>query len=382
MHVMHVLGNFGPGGAEMGVVRLINSFPDERVKHSVCSLGPDSSMAAELEPGVPCFCLNVRGRSYTAFRHIARLARENSIDLLHVNNLAPWMDTLAASRLAGCACIETFHGVEQGQGVFRWTKRQIFSFLAERSAAVTAVSEAAGRLLVELTGIEGGHVQVINNGVDCDFFSPCEDTSRKTELRRRLELPTESLILGCIAGLRPVKGHHGLLEAFARVPVESNMRLVFVGSGPEEKNLKELAGELGIKERLHFMGNRQDIADLVRAFDVFVLNSETEGLSYAVLEAMASGLPVAATAVGANPELIESGEQGWLYPPGQTEDLVKILTRIGSNPEILEPVGRKARSRVMESFGYDVMAGQYAELYQKVRGDVVEYSRQKSRPEK
>ncbi len=379
---MHLLGSFGPGGAEMGVARLINHFPDPGIVHSVCSMGPDLSMQLELHSGVPCYSLGLQGSSYTAFRGLARLVKNREVDILHVNNLAPWPDALVASKLTGCVCIETFHGVEVGQHRFPWRKRTMFRVLANRSAAVTAVSGAARQLLSELTDIAGSRVQVITNGIDCDAFTPPASREDKASRRTDLGLPAEGILLCCLAGLRPVKGHRELLRNFAEVPAAKGMRLLLVGSGPEEAPLKELSLELGLENRVYFLGQRHDVPGILKACDLFVLNSDTEGLSYAVLEAMACGLPIVVTAVGANPELVENGKEGWLYPVGDGSTLTGILNRIAGNPGNLEAMGREARKKVEKSFGITAMAEQYAALYRQVIGQGLRKAARKTDQEK
>jgi glycosyltransferase involved in cell wall biosynthesis len=245
-------------------------------------------------------------------------------------------------------------------------KRNMFTQLAKRSTAVTAVSKSAKELLTELTGLDPDRAHVIDNGVDCELFAPCSDAQEKASLRLELDLPTNGLLFCCVAGLRRVKGHRTLVHAFAEAEPSRDVYLVLVGTGPEEEELKRLTQRLGLAEKVLFLGLRHDISALLKSMDAFVLNSETEGLSYAVLEAMASGLPVIATNVGANPELIETGKQGWLYPVHQASELVQILSRIASNPEILEPMGISARITVKQRFDFQHMAQKYAQLYENV----------------
>ncbi len=364
---MHILASLGTGGAEMGVIRLIQSFPDPSVRHSICIFGGDQALRPAAA-GIPIHSLDLSGPCYTAFRPLARLFKRERVDIAHVNNLAPWADTGLAAGLGGALCLETFHGVEQGQERFGWGQRQVFRLLASRSAAVTAVSAAAGELMTELTGIEQPRIRVIPNGVDGAHFFPASSAQEKHTLREALGLPVEALLFGCVAALRPVKDHRGLINAFAGIsPAErEGCFLVLIGGGPQEGALKSAAAAAGLKESVLFLGPRDDVPQLLRALDLFVLNSQTEGLSYAVLEAMASGLPVVASAVGANPELIADGCEGFTYPAGAQDKLGALLAWAAGHREHLPAMGNAARRRVLADYGMDVMGRRYAELYHQV----------------
>jgi glycosyltransferase involved in cell wall biosynthesis len=315
---------------------------------------------------IPCYSLGIHGRSYEAFWLLFKLFRKHGVHLVHVNNLGPWPDALLASRLAGCPCIETFHGVEDIKLAFSPTKRLLYRAAGLLSARVTAVSQEAAELLVSLTGMGRSRVRLIPNGVNTDRFAPAESPAAKKQLRQEKGLPEGGLLVGCVAALRPVKNHFGLLEAFKRASGESMVRafLVLVGDGPLFADMKELARDLGISEKVLFLGKRNDVDELLRCFDVFVLNSHTEGLSYAMLEAMASGLPVVATAVGAAVHILKNGREGFITPAGDTEALAHALTKLFHNPGSLQSMGLEARKTVQSQYGIETMLERYRALYQ------------------
>lgn len=365
MHVGHLFGSFAPGGAEMGAVRLMRACPDPAVRHTVVCIGSDTRLARET--GVPCVSLGLDGRQWAASLALAGLCRRLGLTVLHVNNLAPWPDGVLAGRMSGCRVIQTFHGVETSRLRFPLAKRLLFQAAARASHGVVAVAHAAAGLLAGLTGIAPGRIQVIPNGVDTEVFRPAE--TDKAALRKALGLPPQAvtgLLLGCVAALRPVKDHAGLLRALARAVAanpDAAMTLALVGDGPEEARLRQLAGELGLGERVLFLGRRVDVPELLRAMDAFVLNSETEGLSYAVLEAMASGLPVVASAVGGNVSLVEPGRGGWLYPAGDEGRLAEMLALAQARAGELAAMGRAARDVVMNGYSLAAMAQAYQRLY-------------------
>jgi glycosyltransferase involved in cell wall biosynthesis len=373
MKVMHILGNFGPGGAEMGVVRLIKSFRNDDIIHSVCSIGSDTLLKGLLPKGTNLFSLGIEGRSYRAFIPLFRLMRSYKIDIAHVNNMAPWFDVALASKLAGCKCIETFHGVEESALEFSLYRRIISKTAYLLTSSTTAVAESARDLLVQLVGIKEHKIRVLPNGVDTELFSPMGSQEERRRLRISLNLPENGFLMGCVAALRPVKDHKGLVEAFAsaisdRPSVNTNkdIYLILVGDGPLTSELKTLSGQLGVEDRIVFLDRRNDVDRILQALDVFVLNSKTEGMSYAVLEAMSSGLPIIATNVGANTELIRHGVEGYLYRPGDLKSLTEYMTEgIGDRGRLLR-MGRAARQKIVEFYSVKKMVSSYKDLYEVV----------------
>lgn len=364
IHVMHVLGNFGKGGAEMGVVRLIRQLSDSRLRHSVVILGSDCSLLEEYPLSVPYHALGL-GKSYTAFWPLARLFRRERVDVVHVNNLAPWLDTALAAQLSGARCVQTFHGVEEGTLRFSTPRRALFRLADRLSWRVTAVADEAAHLLSDLTGLNPARIVAIPNGIDTRQFVPLGDAHDKSARRRELRLPEQAVLFGCVAALRPVKNHRGLLRAFAGAlrNTKTEAALVLVGDGMLLAELQSLAAELQITEQVYFLGRRTDVVELLQVFDAFVLNSDTEGLSYAVLEAMACGLPLIGTAVGANTQLVTDEREGFLTAAGDEGAMRQALSRALADPTRLLVMGRSARQKIVAEYGVAAMAERYREIY-------------------
>jgi len=373
MRIMHILGNFGPGGAEMGVVRLARYLSDPGITHSICSFGPDLEMQKHLPKDVACYTLGIKGADRTAFWSLFKLLKETATDVVHVNNIGPLIDSVIASKLARCCCIETFHGVEESSTEFAVLKKAFLRFAALHTNGLTAVSDSAADLLHSLTGIKRTRLKVIPNGVDTDFFRPGHFQEEKIELRLKMGLPPTALIFGCVAALRPVKNHSGLIRAFAEAdsllsdtPGGNNLFLTLVGDGPLENELRKLARQLNVSEKVRFLGRRDDVQDVLRALDIFVLNSQTEGLSYALLEAMASGLPSIVTKVGSNGQLVEDDVEGKIVPFGDAEALTRSIVWIARNPDRIPSMGMKAREKVVKKFALDKMISSYRNLYREI----------------
>lgn len=357
----------------MGVVRLIRSFPRGDITHSVCSIGSNVIMKELLPGDTACYSLGIDGASHTAFVSLAGLLRKTKTSIAHVNNLAPWFDVALASKLAGCRCIETFHGVEDSVIRFPLSRRILFKTASSMTHSVTAVAGAAADLMVKLIGIKRSKIRVIPNAVDSDLFKPCPSPEEKDKLRKELDLPKTGVLFGCVAALRPVKDHDGLLKAFAKALSgghghisHGDIYLVLVGDGPLENEIKRLCQELSIKDQVIFLGRRHDVHIILRALDGFVLNSKTEGMSYAILEAMATGLPVIATAVGANTELIGHGKEGYLVPQGDIESMARYIYQLSHSRSSLLDMGDSARKKTVEFYALDKMITSYKALYERV----------------
>jgi len=354
----------------MGVVRLCKSFQNDDIIHSVCSIGSDTLLKELLPEGTDLYTLGIEGACYTAFSSLFRLFKETKTDIAHVNNLAPWFDVALASKLAGCKCIETFHGVEETLPEFPLHRRILSKTAYLLTSSITAVAESARDLLVKLIGIKEHKIKVLPNGVDTELFSPIVSHEDKKRLRINVNLPENGFLIGCVAALRPVKDHKGLLEALTSVtsskpPIDTNkdIYLILVGDGPLASELKNLSKQLHVEDKIIFMGRRNDVHKILQTLDVFVLNSRTEGMSYAILEAMASGLPVIATDVGANVELINHDSEGYLVSQGDVESLAGYMAKLASDQSLLSRMGKNAREKIIKSYSLTKMVSSYRDLY-------------------
>ena len=366
MHIMHIVGNFGPGGAEMGVVRLIKALSKPPFTHSICSVSSDLRMKKHLPGGVKCYSLGINGPSRLACASFVSVFKKAGVDIVHVNNIAPWFDAALASKLCRIRCIQTFHGIEDHTLKFSFLKRlQLFCSL-KMSNCLTSVSGASADLLSRIAGFEKKQIKIIDNGIDTNFFSPA-DSGDKENIRSSLGLPVNKCIMGCVAALRPVKNHKGLLAAFQKViRIHKDCILVLIGDGPLAKELKQLSADAGLGSHVVFTGPRDNVEQYLKAFDIFVLNSKTEGLSYAVLEAMSSGLPVVATDVGGNAQIIDHRENGILYEQGNEKRLANVLVDLIKDPDEISRMGAMAREKILDKYSLDVMVRQYDQLYRTI----------------
>ena len=197
----------------------------------------------------------------------------------------------------------------------------------------------------------------IYNGVDTDLLKPGPDG-----VRDQLGIAAETFVVGIVGRLDPIKDHPTLFRAVAGLRERGvDAELLVVGSGPERERLEPLAGE-GVR----FLGNRSDVPDVMRAMDAFALTSLNEGISNTILEAMATGLPVIATRVGGNPELIEDGVCGVLVEPGDDGSIAESLARYAGNGDLARAHGAAARRRALDRFSIKRMVAGYEEVWKRV----------------
>jgi len=361
--VLHVLHSLRVGGLENGLVNLINRLDPERFEHAICCIDSSGPMAQRITRPVRIVALDKgAARDYLLPLKLARVIRGLGPDLVHTRNWGS-IDAVVAARLAGVRrVVHGEHGREAsdptGANLRRNKVRRALSPLVSR---FVAVSEDLREWLVDEVGISGDKVGRILNGVNTERFAP---GAERALLRERLGVGPGNFLIGTVGRLDPVKDQASLLRAFAALPRPGGARLCLVGSGPEEAALQRLSASLGLTtEQVSFLGERSDIPELMQALDLFVLPSIAEGISNTVLEAMACGLPVAASRVGGNGELVLEGETGALFAPGDVAGLSAILERYRAEPRLAAEHGQRGRRRAELDFSLERMVRDYQELY-------------------
>ncbi|MEM2125321.1 MAG: glycosyltransferase family 4 protein [Candidatus Methanosuratincola sp.] len=221
-----------------------------------------------------------------------------------------------------------------------------------------AVSDAIARQLYQDFGVQSGKVKVIRNSIPYAQYSSGADP----ELRAVLDRGTGWPVVLTVARLDNQKGHRFLLEAICRLP---ETVLVLAGDGPERVSLEELVNHLGLSERVLFLGYRCDVPELLGSCDIFVLPSLYEGLPLSVLEAMAAGKTVVATAVGGTSEAVQDGETGFLVPPGDPAALAEAIQRVLADPGLAQKMGAAGKERVRREFSVEAMAQGVNQIYEK-----------------
>lgn len=366
VHVCHLVLSLEPGGLENGVVNVVNGLSPGEFRSSVCCLQRSGEFAARLRPDVPVSVMGLRpGNDPVLPLRLARLLRKARVDIVHTRNAEPFFYGYLAARLARIpVVVHSEHGRTFPEQPLRAMVQRLLLRGVDAAFAVSAQLRAD---LVRELGIDGSRMEVLYNGVDTGSFRPRDALSQAGASDGRLRI-------GSVGRLVPVKNYTLLLNAFARLP-PGECQLILVGEGPERGALESLADGLGIRDRVEFAGHRDDVPDLLRTLDIFVLPSLSEGMSNTLLEAMATGVAVVASDVGGNREIIESERSGLLFRSGDTAAAAAQLLRLITNPELRRAVGGAGAARVRGTFSIEAMLGRYEELYRRLwrdkRGELV-----------
>jgi glycosyltransferase involved in cell wall biosynthesis len=240
--------------------------------------------------------------------------------------------------------------------------RQLSRLLNRRFDMIVAPSTSILDAVERDEGAPRSRMHCIANAVDTERFRPLIDSNRQAALGA-IGCTDSDLMIGCVADLVPVKRHEDLVDAFANLRSQfPDARLVLIGDGPCRETVERRIRELGIADSVRMLGRRPDIDKLLPAFHLFVLASDTEGLSNAILEAQACGLPVVATRVGGNPDLVDA-DCGILVPPRDPEALAEAMGRLLRDRDRRKQMGAVARMRVVRDHSIAAMTRAYTALY-------------------
>ena len=384
--IAHVLYRFDVGGLENGVVNLINHLPESRFRHAVIALTEVTDFRRRvLRDDVRYYELHKGpGQGIRLAPRLSRLFRQLRPSLVHTRNLAALEACLPAWWNGVPVRVHGEHGwdvsdIEGGNWKHRLTRRLYRPFVSH----YIALSKHLERYLDERIGVRGSQVTQIYNGVDTQRFVPARLLRNnvrpwpagcpfKQDGEQRL------WIVGTVGRLHPVKDQLTLAHAFVQAlksnpAARATLRLVIVGTGPLLQPVREVLQSAGVQDLAWFAGERSDIPEFMRMFDVFALPSLAEGISNTILEAMASGLPVVATDVGGNGELVEEGNTGRLVPAGNPQAMAEALLYYFADRLRARVHGDRGRARAVERFSIERMVTEYATLYERLlaRGDML-----------
>lgn len=368
--VVHIIYRLSAGGLENGLVNLINRMPADRYRHAIVCLKDSTDFSRRIQrKDVEIIALHRReGQDWAMFARLYRILRKLRPDIAHTRNLA----TLECQLPAWVAGVRhRVHG-EHGWDVhdphgqvrkYQWLRR-LFRPLVHR---YIPLSSHLARYLVEKIRVPSRKIRQICNGVDTELFFPAGST-KPIIAGCPFHEPGRLILFGTVGRMQGVKDQLNLAKAFVRLleirpEAKARARLVMVGEGPLREASRSELERAGVGELAWLPGERDDIPDILRGLDVFVLPSQAEGISNVILEAMACGLPVVATAVGGNPELVADGETGRLTPPQNPQALAETMAAYLDDPELLKLHGIQGRRRVLEEFSLDAMVARYLSVY-------------------
>lgn len=366
IRILHVMDTLEVGGTERGVVNLIHRMDPERFEHVVCTVRNLGALADGLpRERVKLMCLDKTNPGYSFHAGIlAKRIREVQPHILHSRNWGTIEAVFAGRWVRSCALVHSEHGFEFGNTQPESWRRRWFRRLAfELADQVFSVSYQLRDLHAKRTGFPASKIGVIHNGVDTERFFP--QPAIRARVRQRLGITPEEFCIGAVGRLEHVKDFITLLRAAAEFP-DSDTRwcLLIVGEGRELSTLQQfVSSRRNLQDRVHFLGEIQDVTEILNALDVYVLPSLSEGISNSLLEAMATGLPVIASATGGNPEVVVDGESGQLFPVGEFGRLAKLLLILREQNELRARLGWQTLQRVKEYFSLASMVRKYEQLY-------------------
>lgn len=345
------LTSFHPGGTERQMVELMRRLDPERFAVHVACLHREGAWLSRAEAAA----LDVAEFPVSGFAHPSAWRA--------VRAFAAWCRARAIQVVQTCdfyANVVGLTGAALARVPVRLASRR--ELAPDKSRAQLALQRAAYRLAHRVVanspaaaarlaeeGLPSGAIRVIPNGLDLDRFSPRPRTG------------TIRTIV-TVANLRPEKCHDVLIKAFARLD-PAGLRLKIVGDGPCRPALERLAHAESADTRIEFLGHREDVADLLASADLFVLPSRSEAFPNAVLEAMAAGVPVIASAVGGVVDLIEDGTTGLLVPPGDPDALRAAIERLVARPTLAASLGASGQRHVRDRYSFDRMVAGFEHLF-------------------
>lgn len=383
--IVHVIHHLGVGGLENGLVNLINHIPSERYRHAiVCLKGYSDFRRRILRDDVEILALNKReGNDFNLYIALFRTLRRLQPDIVHTRNLS----TIEGQVIAAIAGARVrVHGEHGRDMVDLYGKNRKYNLLRKAIRPLVthfvAVSKDLENWLINTIGAAPPRVNQIYNGVDSARFYPRNGNgfaAGRTEVRTGARtgvfpegfIDDNTFVIGSVGRMAEVKNFPSLVQAFLMILKEDpsarqRLRLLIIGEGSARAKCIDMLREAGAESLGWFPGERADIPELMRAMDLFVLPSLGEGISNTILEAMSTGLPVIATRVGGNVELVKEAVTGTLIAPDAPSDLMAAILSYYKNPELITSHGAAAREKIQASFSMEAMTNGYLRIYDRV----------------
>ncbi|MDD2671887.1 MAG: glycosyltransferase [Syntrophales bacterium] len=363
MRILHVTHSLNIGGLERVVVDLAKEFGNRGHEVHICCLSDKEPLAAEAErAGAFVFSLNKEpGPAFGLPLRIAGEIRKRQVDVIHTHNAAGLIYGVTAALVSGARCIvHTEHGKEPESSQSK-VRASAEKFLIGKTTRIVTVSEQLRKDLILEYDLPAGRIKVILNGINAERFRRPE-CREKTRLSMGIE--NGGVLIGHIARLVPLKNQKFLITIFGELKkIHPEVRLAIAGGGPLMNELRSFAEKERLSGDVLFLGERRDIPEILSALDLFILPSLTEGISITLLEAMAAGVPVVASRVGGNEEIIEHGRSGILISPDEPRAWIEHIGMLLRNESERIRLAEAAGGTVRKRFSTSAMAEEYEHVY-------------------
>ncbi len=370
--VMHIVYRFDTGGLENGIVNLLNHMPPQAYRHTVVALTDVTDFRLRVQrDDVEFISLHKPpGHGIWLYPRLYALMRDRRPAIVHTRNLAALEAAVPAWLARVPVRIHGEHGrdetdVDGSKRKYQWMRRLYRPFVSH----YFALSRDLASYLLDKVEVPTRRVTQVYNGVDVSRFTP--SGSAPTPINGCPFDPEQYWLVGTVGRMQTVKDQPTLARAFIaalaqRPELRERARLVLVGAGPLREVCRQLLVDAGVADLAWLPGERGDVADVMRGLHCFVLPSLAEGISNTILEAMASALPVIATAVGGNADLVTHGKTGVIVPPDDVQSMAEAIVRFASAPPRAAAMGRAGRAKVEEHFSLPAMVNTYRQTYDRL----------------
>jgi len=367
VRLMFLITDLACGGAETQAVHLALRLQSRGWEVQVVSLMPPRAYVEELDAaGIPVFSLNIR-RKLPDPRPILRLAgllkawRPEIVHshMVHANILARIIRPLVGFPVLVCTAHSIDEKGRRGSGRVRMFLYRLTDLFCDLT---TQVSQVGLERYVRIGAVPKHKIRYIPNGIDTRVF--CPDPIARSRLRKELGLAKDFVWLA-VGRFEPPKDYPTLIKGFFEVAkITPVVKLLIAGDGSLRPFMERFTQDIGLNEKIRFLGIRRDIPQLMNAADAYVMSSEWEGMPMVLLEASACGLPIVATNVGGNAEIVLDGQTGFLVPPKSPEALSQAMLRMMDLPEeVREKMGKQARKHIESNFSLDRIVDCWEALY-------------------
>jgi len=370
--IVHVIYSLGVGGLENGLVNLINNMPRDRYRHAIVCLHGFTDFAKRIQGSdVPIYSLDKKpGKDPGLYVRLGRLLRQLKPDIVHTRNLAALEGQVVAAIAVSARRVHGEHGREVDVAGLNMKYNLLRRMIRPFVHRYITVSRDLEQWLIDRIGVEPSRIRQIYNGVDSQKFRPWREEDSVPQWETKFA-NDQHVIIGSVGRMAPVKDHQTLARAFIMLiqqhpQLRETARLVIVGDGPCRENCAQLLAEAGLSDCAFLMGERNDVAELMRAMDIFVLPSLGEGISNTILEAMATGLPVLATQVGGNPELVQASVTGRLVPADTPQAMAQALFDYVCDAQLRNSHGSAGRAIIERQYSLPAMVNEYMQTYDMV----------------